>query len=86
MGLAILQAMNKYRFKTIMNFTISIMNIIISVILAKKYGAVGTAIGTAIALFVGNTLIMNVYYYKIIELNVIKFWKTILRMTVYFII
>lgn len=85
-GLSILQAMNKYRFKTIMNFFISICNILISIILASKYGAIGAAIGTAISLVIGNAIVMNIYYYKVIKLDIIKFWISIIKMTIFFLI
>lgn len=77
LGLSIMQAMNKYKLKVISSSIMSIFNIIISVYLAKKYGAVGSAIGTAIVLVVCNILLMNVYYYNVIKINVLKFWKSI---------
>lgn len=50
--------------------------------MCKKYGVVGSATGTAFALIVANGLIMNIYYHKKCNINVIKFWKSILRMMV----
>ena len=82
LALSIMQAMNKYKFRTITTAIMSIFNILLSVFLAKKYGAIGSAVGTGIALIVVNLIIMNIYYHKVIKINVIKFWKTILKMTV----
>lgn len=86
LGLSIMQAMNKYKFKSISTAIMAIFNIGISVVLASKHGAIGAAIGTAIALIICNIILINIYYYKEIKLDVIKFWKTILRMSVPFII
>lgn len=61
---------------------IAIVNIIISVPLAKKYEGIGSAIGTAISLIIGNGIIINVYYYKKVEINIIKFWKEIIKITI----
>lgn len=86
LGLSIMQAMNKYKFKSVSTIIMSIFNVIISIILAKKYGAVGAALGTCISLIICNIIIINIYYYKVIKLNIIKFWKEILNMTIKFII
>lgn len=85
-GISIMQAMNKYKFKSISTFIMAIFNIFISIYLAKKYGAIGSALGTAIALILCNIIIINIYYYNVIKLNVIKFWKEIIKMTIPFTI
>ena len=81
-GLSILRAKNKHRVRTIILFIIAILNIIISIILAKRYEGIGTAIGTAISLVMGQIIIMNIYYYKKIHINIPQFWKEILKMTI----
>ena len=82
MGLNIIQAKNKYKFRTTVFFFIAIANVLISILLAQNYGGIGTAIGTAISLIIGQGFIMNVYYHKKIHINMIKFWKEILKMTI----
>lgn len=86
LGISIIQAMNKYKFKAISTLIMSIFNVIISVFLAIKYGAIGAALGTSIALIICNIIIINIYYYKKINLNIFKFWNNILNMTLYFTI
>lgn len=81
-GLSILQSKNKYKFRTIVFFGIAIINVLISIPLAKTYGGMGSAIGTAISLILGQIIILNVYYYKEIHINIPKFWKEILKMTI----
>lgn len=81
LGLSIMQAMNKYKFKSISTLIMAGANIIISIFLAKKYGPIGSAIGTAIALVICNIILINIYYYKIIKIDVVKFWKSIAKMT-----
>lgn len=77
LGLSIMQAKNKFKFKSLSTFIMSIFNIIISIFLAKKYGAIGAASGTTISLVICNIILMNIYYYKIIKIDVLKFWKDI---------
>ena len=85
-GLSIMQAMNKYKFKTLSTFIMSIFNIIISIFLTKKYGATGAALGTCIALIICNILLINLYYAKKLKLNILKFWISIIRQITPFVI
>lgn len=86
LGISIMQAKNMHRFRSILLACISIANIAISIPLAKAYGGIGAAIGTALSLLIGNGLIINIYYYKKVGINVLKFWKEIIKMTIPFII
>ena len=86
LGISIMQAMNKFKFKAVSTFIMAIFNIVISIVLAKKWGATGAAMGTTIALIICNIFIINIYYYKELKLNVIKFWKEIIKQTIPFIL
>jgi len=81
-GLSILQAKNLYRYRTIIFFAIAIINVGISIPLAKAYGGVGAAIGTAFSLILGQGVILNIYYHKKVGINMIEFWKNILKMSI----
>lgn len=85
-GIEIQIAQNKHKFRSLIYACIAICNIIISVILSQKIGAIGPAIATAISLLCGNGILMNIYYHKKIGLNIIKFWKNILKIIPSFII
>lgn len=76
LGLSILQAMNKYRFLSISSFITAFFNVIISVFLAQKWGAIGAAMGTGMSL-ITYFVVLNVIYNKIIKIDIIKFWKVI---------
>lgn len=82
LGLAIMQAMDKFRFKALSTFVMAIFNIVLSVVLAQKYGAPGAAFGTTISIILCNVIVMNIYYWKAIRLDVFSFWKNILAMAV----
>ena len=53
-----------------------------SIPLTKMYGGIGTAIGTAVSLILGQGIILNIYYHKKVGINMIEFWKNILRMSI----
>ena len=86
LGLSIMQAKNMHKFRSVLLFFISIANIGISIPLAKLYGGIGSAVGTSLSLIIGNIIIINIYYYKKVGINVIKFWKQIFKMTIPFVI
>ena len=81
-ALSILQAKAKYKFMTIMYICTSIINVAISIPLAKIYQGIGAACGTALSLIVGQIIIMNIYYYKNVKIDIFTFWKEIIKMTI----
>ncbi len=82
LGISILQAQNKQKFRTFVLTSIAGLNIALSIPLGKLYGGIGCAIGTSVALTLGPVILMNIYYYKKIHINIPKFWKEILVMTI----
>lgn len=86
LGISIMQAKNMHKFRSVLLFVISILNIVISIPLAKHYEGIGSAIGTSFSILIGNVLILNFYYYFKVKINVLKFWKTIFKMLIYFVI
>jgi virulence factor mvin family protein len=56
------------------------LNIAVSIPLAKLYGGVGSAAGTALSLVLLNIALMNFYYHFKIGLDMAKFWLNIARM------
>ena len=86
LGISIMQAMNKHKFRAGVTALMAFFNIFISFSLAKIYGAVGTAIGTAISLVLCNVIIMNLYYSKRLKLEIFRFWKNIFKMSIPFLI
>lgn len=85
-GINILQAKNMHKFRTVVYFFIAIANLFISIPLARKFGSVGSAIGTSIACLIGQWVIMNIYYYKKANIEIPRFWKNIFKMSVPIII
>lgn len=81
-GINILQAKNLYKFRVIILFVFAIINVIISIFLAKIYGSVGAAIGTAIALIGGTIIGMNIFYHRKAGINIFEFWKNIAKMSI----
>ena len=81
-GIAIMQARNQHQFRSIVYFFIAILNVITSIILVKNYGAIGCAVATGISFTIGNVIIINIYYWKKVDIDIPLFWKNILKMSI----
>ena len=77
----ILQARNQQAFRAITIVIISTISLLISIPISAKYGAIGCAVATTVAVFIAYSLILNIYYYKTIHLNIPLFWINILKMS-----
>ena len=80
-GIEIQRAKNKHRFRSLVYLGMAIINVFASIILCNIFGIVGVAIGTAASLIIVNGLIMNIYYYVKLKIDVLQFWKQIIRMS-----
>ena len=80
-GIEIQQAKNKHQFRSVVYLIMAVMNLVLSIFLCQKYGAIGSAVGTSIAFVIANGIIMNIYYQKKLNIDIVAFWKNILRMS-----
>ena len=80
-GVIILQARNQMKFRSLLYIAIAMFGLVFQVLLAKPFGGVGCAMAIACAYLLGNGLIINIYYYKKQDLDILAFWKEIFRMS-----
>ncbi len=80
LGIEIQRAKNQHKFRSWVYLFIAVGNIFISIPLTKLYGGIGAALGTSIALTIGNILIMNWYYHKKVGLDIVYFSKQIVQL------
>ena len=78
-GLEIQRALNRHKFRSIAYLIMAIGNFVMSYFLCQKYGVLGCAFGTAVSLVLANGILINIYYHKRCDVDVISFWKSILR-------
>lgn len=79
LGVNIQNAKNMHRMRSVVYFIIACINVILSVLLISKWGVIGTCLGTLFATLLGHGLFMNWYYNKKIGLNILFFWKEMIR-------
>lgn len=78
LGLTIMQVENKYYFRGWVYLSVAVVNVVLTIALLNVLGLFGAALSTAIAMFVGNGLIMNWYYWRRLHLDIASFWKSML--------
>lgn len=85
-GIEIQRAKDMHRFRSILYVFIALGNILLSIPLCIKYGELGCAFGTGMCLVIGNIIIMNIYYQKRVGLDMIRFWREMLKFVPAFVI
>ncbi|MDN6729311.1 MAG: oligosaccharide flippase family protein [Alkalibacterium sp.] len=79
--IAILDAKLKRMTRSLILGIMAALNILLTILLVERIGYIGAAISTSISLVLGNIVMMNIYYHKVIGLNVIRMFKEIFRGT-----
>ena len=79
---SVISAQNKLKFRTIVYALIAVLNVIGTILAMPKFGIIGAAACTAVAFIVGNGILMNWYYWRVIKLDIIGFWKNIIRISI----
>lgn len=80
-GLAILQALNQYDFRAKVYLGMGIVNLMLAIPFGMHWGGIGCAFATGLCMFLGNGLIMNWYYSRVVGLDISGFWKQIGKLT-----
>ncbi|MCL1796315.1 MAG: oligosaccharide flippase family protein [Clostridia bacterium] len=77
--LSILTAKDKRMFRSCALLAIAVINVVASYFLVQRFGIIGAAIGTGFSLIIGNNIAMNIYYVKVIGLNIKRIFSGIFK-------
>ena len=80
MGITILQARNQLQFRSVLYIVLAFIALLLEIFFAKIWGGIGCAIAVSLALVIGQGLVMNIYYQRVQRIDIIKFWKEIVKM------
>ena len=69
-------ATNNVRYRALSYTTSSIVNIVVTALLAPKFGALGAAIGISLGFCIGHELILNLVYARKLKLNLKRFFMS----------
>lgn len=82
-GLNIIIAQNKHQFRSIVYLIIAIINVVSTYIVVPIMGIIGAALCSCVSYLLGQGLIMNIYYYKVTGIDILLFWRNILKMGIW---
>lgn len=77
--LSVLRAQNKLEFRTIILFSSTILNAVVTVVGTYFWNYYAAAVGTALSFLIGSVIIMNIYYYKKFRFNMISIYLNIFK-------
>lgn len=66
-----------------MYLTIAIINASSTYLVVPYLGGIGAALCSCISYLLGQGIIMNIYYYKVVGIDILQFWKNILKMSIF---
>ena len=81
LGLTIMQVENKYYFRGAVYSVLAVVNLLVVLFVTPLYGPIGAASCTGILMFIGNGIVMNIFYARVIKLDIGKYWKQIFRVS-----
>lgn len=99
-GIEIQKAKNMHKARSIVYLLIAIVNVVFTIVVIllckyyfpndlesfKKYASIGAVFVTFVCRLLGQGIFMNIYYHKRVGLNIINFWKNILKIIPSFIL
>lgn len=82
-GYGVLQAQRKVKFRSVCIFIACLLSIAMAVPLSKEMGGLGIALCVAAGLIIGNLLLLDIYYEREIKLNMRRFWKETIKLSMW---
>ena len=75
-GTTVSYVVNEVKYNSIFAITTSVLSLIIALCVAPKWGAIGCGFAVFVALLV-NHILMNIFYYRKLKLDIRKFYPSI---------
>ena len=79
-GIEMQRAQNLHGFRSLVYGAMAVGNLVLSVFLCRRYGALGAVAGTAASMLLANGLAMNLYYHRRCGVDVLHFWRSVGRL------
>lgn len=78
-GSQILWALNKHKVQAFLKIAVAVLNIFLTILLIKWDPLIGASIGTAIAIVIGDIIVMNIVFTKDIGISMKKYYAGLLK-------
>lgn len=76
-GISLMYALNKHRYYAVATMMEAIANVLLSILLARHYGIIGVALGTAIPMIVVKFFVQPIYVSRIVGIRLRDYVKAI---------
>ena len=70
------------KFRSILYISIALVSLALQIPLSKLYGGIGCALAIGGALVIGQGVIMNIFYQRKQNIDILGFWKEIIKMSI----
>ena len=80
LGQDIARAKNMHKIQILINMAVTFLNFIVSIPLAQKFGAIGSAVGTFACEIVICIFVQTVYYQKKVKLDMWGYYKEMFKL------
>lgn len=77
--LSVLDVINKRIIRSIGLLITTVLNVILTILWIKKFGILGASLATMICGIIGQTIFMNIYYYKKLKIPVFYMFKETIK-------
>lgn len=74
-SIGLMYALKKHHYYAIATIIEAVANVVLSILLAPKYGIIGVALGTAIPMLIVKVFVMPVYMSRIVGINILSYLK-----------
>ncbi|ENZ5663383.1 lipopolysaccharide biosynthesis protein [Enterococcus hirae] len=78
-GMEVIRLKNKHKIVSYLYLFFAMINIVFTIFFTQKFGLIGSVLGTFITMLLANGVIINIFYYKIIGLDIKNFWMSIMK-------
>lgn len=82
-GITVLQAKNKLKYRSIPMIIGSLLGLIIAVPFTRLYGIYGCVSSIALSILLSNVIASNIVFYRVAKIDVLDYWKNIVKMVVF---
>ena len=80
LGQDIARAKNMHKIQILINVAVAFLNLLVSIPLAKRFGAIGSAWGTFLCEVIICIFVQTIYYQKMVRLDMKAYYKEMLKL------
>lgn len=71
----VLDILNKRQIRSYILMFTTVLNILLTIWIIDYWGFIGAAVATAFSLIFGQVILINIYYYKVLSINMLTFYR-----------